>query len=168
MADVRRRAHRCFSDILMAIPQTILVPLSHSPASLEAVAVAAALARQRKGHVYAVHVIEVLRSLPLNAEMEAEARKGEQLIRRAEEIAARAGGQLTGTLLQAREAGQAIVDEARDRGVDAIILGIGYKRVIGSFQVGRTADYILKNATSQVWVVRQGLEPAPSEGHQHE
>jgi len=151
----------------MATPQTILVPISNSPASLEAVAVACAIAKQRKGRVYAVHVIEVLRSLPLNAEMEAEARKGEQLIHRAEEIAAHAGGQMTGALLQAREAGQAIVDEARDRSVEAIILGIGYNRVLGNFQVGRTADYILKHATSQVWVIRQGVG-GETPGKQHE
>ncbi len=141
----------------MATPQTILVPVTNSPASLEAVGVACTLAKPRKGKVYVVHVIEVLRSLPLNAEMEAEARRGEQLIRRAEEIADHIGMGIAGQLLQAREAGQAIVDEARDRNVDAIILGIGYKRLMGSFQVGRTADYILKNATSQVWVVRQGV-----------
>jgi nucleotide-binding universal stress UspA family protein len=141
----------------VATPHTILVPVTNSPASLEAVSVACTLARPRKGKVYVVHVIEVLRSLPLNAEMEAEARRGEQLIHRAEEIADHLGMAITGQLLQAREAGQAIVDEARDRAVDAIILGIGYKRLMGSFQVGRTSDYILKNATSQVWVVRQGV-----------
>lgn len=137
--------------------QSILVPITNTPASLEAVGVACSLAKQRKGRVFVVHVIEVLRSLPLNAEMEAEARRGEQLLRRAEEIAQAAGYHVSGELLQAREAGQAIVDEARDRGVDAIIMGVGYKRLIGSFEIGRTADYVLKNASCQVWVVRQGL-----------
>jgi len=149
----------------MATATTILVPLTNSPASLEAVSVAAMLAKQKKARLYAVHVIEVLRSLPLNAEMEAEARRGEQLIRRAEEIAEHHGVPLTGQLLQARDAGPAIVDEARDRNAEVIILGIGYKRLIGSFQVGRTADYILKNATSQVWVIRQGVNPPAA---QHE
>lgn len=149
----------------MASQPSILVPLNNTPASLEAVSVAAMLAKQRKSKIYAVHVIEVLRSLPLNAEMEAEARRGEQLIRRAEDLAEHHGVALTGQLLQAREAGPAIVDEARDRNVDAIILGIGYKRLIGSFQVGRTADYILKNATSQVWVIRQGVNP-PAPAHE--
>jgi nucleotide-binding universal stress UspA family protein len=139
----------------MSTPQTILVPITNSPASFEAVSVAATLAKPRKGRVYVVHVIEVNRSLPLNAELESEARRGEQLIRRAEEIASEQGFQVHGQLLQAREAGQAIVDEARDREVDAIIMGIGYKKLIGSFQVGRTADYVLKNASCQVWVVRQ-------------
>lgn len=142
----------------MATPQNILVPVTNSPASFEAVAVAVMLAKQRKGaRVYVVHVIEVNRSLPLNAELESEARRGEQLLRRAEEIAGEMGFQTMGQLLQAREAGQAIVDEARDRDVDAIIMGVGYKRLIGSFQVGRTADYVLKNATCQVWVVRQPM-----------
>ncbi|MBI2764357.1 MAG: universal stress protein [Chloroflexi bacterium] len=141
----------------MAAQQTYLVAVTHSPASLEAVSVACALARQRKAKVTAVHVIEVLRSLPLNAEMESEARRGEQLLRKAEEVATHSGYHVTGQLLQAREAGQAIVDEANDQGIEAIIMGIGYKRLIGAFQVGRTVDFVLKNASCQVWVVRQAL-----------
>lgn len=145
----------------MANPPLILVPVTNTPASLDAVRVAALLSKQRKGKIVVVHVIEVLRSLPLNAEMEGEARRGEQIIRRAEEIAEEVGVTITADLLQAREAGPAIVDEARDGGAEVIVLGIGYKRVIGSFQIGRTADYVLKNATSQVWVIRQGMnQPA--------
>jgi nucleotide-binding universal stress UspA family protein len=138
-------------------PISILVPITSSQASLEAVTIACGVARPRKGRIYVVNVIEVLRALPLNAEMDAEARRGEQLLRRAEEVAAAADYHITGELLQAREAGQAIIDEARDRRVDSIIMGIGYKRLIGSFQIGRTADYVLKNAECQVWVVRQAV-----------
>ena len=74
--------------------------------------VAATVAKPRKGRVYVVHIIEVTRSLPLNAELDAEARRGEQLIRQAEEVAAHAGYPVSGTLLQAREAGSAILEEA--------------------------------------------------------
>jgi nucleotide-binding universal stress UspA family protein len=142
----------------MAHQPSYLVPVSESPASLEAVEIACGLARQRKARIYTVHVIEVLRSLPLNAGMETEARRGEQLLRRAEDVASHSGCHVEAALLQARDAGQAIVDEARDRGVSAIILGVGYKRIIGSFQIGRTADYVLKNASCQVWVVRQSVD----------
>lgn len=144
----------------MSTPHNILVPITNSPASLEAVAIACNLVRPRKGRVYAVHVIEVLRSLPLNAELQSEARRGEQMIRRAEELADECGVQITGQLLQARDAGQAIVDEAVDREIDAIIIGQPYARVTGSLPLGRTVDYILKNATCQVWVVRQGMSEA--------
>jgi nucleotide-binding universal stress UspA family protein len=146
----------------MAIQHTILVPIIQTPASLQAVTIACAAAKQRKSKVYAVHVIEVLRSLPLNAEMEAEARRGEQLLRKAEETAHAAGYQVTGELLQAREAGQAIVDEARERQADVIVLGIGARRPVGQFQIGRAADFVLKNASCEVWVVRQGVN-----GHGH-
>lgn len=148
----------------MVTPQTLLVPITNTPASLEAVAVAAAIAKARKGRVYLVHVIEVNRSLPLNAEMDAEARRGEQVIRKAEAVALESGCNVTGTLVQAREAGPAIIDEAQDRGADAIIMGVGYKRLPGSLQLGRTVDHVLKNATCAVWVVRQSV----AAGHQQE
>lgn len=136
---------------------TILVPITNTQASLDAVTTACTVARPRRAQVVALHVIEVLRALPLNTPMEQEARRGEQILRRAEEVAAVADYHITGALVQAREAGQAIVDEARDRNADIIILGIGYKRLVGEFQVGRTADYILRHAQCQVWVVRQSL-----------
>ena len=127
-------------------------------------AVAAGIARPKKGQVYVVHVIEVNRSLPLNAELEAEARRGEQLIRRAEEVAAESGHPVTGTLLQAREAGEAIVEEARDQAVDAIILGLPSRRPGGSSLLGRTVEYVMNHATCAVWVVRESMAPA---GHHH-
>jgi nucleotide-binding universal stress UspA family protein len=150
----------------MAHQYAILVPVTGSSASLDAVSVACGIAKQKRGRVLAVHVIEVLRSLPLNAELDSEARRGEQVLRRAEEVAAHGGIHLIAQLLQARDAGQAIVDEARDREIDAIVMGIGYKRLIGTFQVGRTADFVLKNASCQVWVVRQAVGPAHD--HEHE
>lgn len=150
----------------MATPHSILVPIVQSPASFDAVNVAVTMAKPKKGRVYVVHVIEVNRSLPLNAELDAEARRGEQLIKRAEEIAAESGYPVIGTLLQAREAGPAIVDESLDQEVDAIIMGVGYKKPAGSSPWGRCTDYVLKHATCGVWVVRQSM--VPSRPHPHE
>jgi nucleotide-binding universal stress UspA family protein len=147
----------------MATQHTILVPVTNSPASLQAVTVACGAARARKSKVYAVHVIEVLRSLPLNAEMESEARRGEQLLRKAEEVAHAAGYQVVGELLQAREAGQAIVEEAAERQADMIVLGIGNGHRPGNqFDIGRAAQFVLKHAKCEVWVIRQGVN-----GHVH-
>ncbi|MCC7365088.1 MAG: universal stress protein [Dehalococcoidia bacterium] len=140
------------------MPNAILVPVTNSPASLEALTAACIVGKQRKAKVYVVHIIEVLRSLPLNAGMEAEARRGEQVLRKAAEVAQHAGYQVSGELLQAREAGSAIVDEARDRGVDMIIMGVGYQRMIGSVQMGKTADFVMRNAACQVWLVRPALD----------
>ena len=148
----------------MATPHAILVPIVQSPVCFEAVTIAATLAKQRKGRVYVVHIIEVNRSLPLNAELEAEARRGEQLVKRAEEFAAEAGYPVSGMLLQAREAGTAIVEEARDNAVDTIIMGIPNKAPAGAFQLGRTAQFILSHATCSVWMIRQSTVPAMVHG----
>jgi len=139
----------------MSVPHNILVPIVASEASLEAVTVAALIAKARKGRVYVAHIIEVNRSLPLNAELDAEARRGEQLIRRAEEVALQeAGYPVVGTLLQAREAGAAILEEAMDHEVDAIVVGVP-PATLG--RPGRTVDYLMKYATCAVWVVRQPM-----------
>ena len=92
---------------------------------MDAILLACAIARKNKGKVYAVHVIEVKRSLPLDAEMPDEATSGESLLTLAERAASDADFRIEGELLQARDAGHAIVDEAMERGVDLILMGDG-------------------------------------------
>jgi nucleotide-binding universal stress UspA family protein len=64
-------------------------------------------------------------------------------------------------LLQARNVGAALVDEATERRADLLVLGLPYrKRFGGDFAIGRTIPYVLKNAPCAVWVIR---EPIPEE-----
>ena len=61
-------------------------------------------------------------------------------------------------LLQARDVGAAIVDEATERGADLLVVGLPYrKRFGGEFAIGRTIPYILQNAPCAVWVVRDPI-----------
>lgn len=140
------------------LPKKLLVPVVQSPASMEALAVACAIAKVQRGtSVHVVHVIEVLRSLPLTAEMETEAQYGELVLRRAADLASQLECRVTTELLQARDAGIAIVEEAERIGADAIVLGVGYKRLIGEFQTGRTVEYVFRHAPCQVWLIRREL-----------
>ncbi|MFN8559091.1 MAG: universal stress protein [Dehalococcoidia bacterium] len=132
----------------------LLVPSDGTTASYEALAQAIAVAKRNKGHVFVVHVIEVRRTLPLDAEMAEEAQRGEDILSEAERLAAELDFHIEGELLQAREAGHAIVDEAIERRADAIVLGTDYKRPFGEFQLGRTMQYVMKHAPCQVWVFR--------------
>jgi len=133
----------------------VLVAIGESRSSLGALGTACIYASQRKAPLLAIHVIEVQRALPLDADLDAESRRGEQLLRRAEGLAHEKGFSLEGELLQARDAGQAIVEEAKSRGAEVIVLGIDYRRLIGQFDLGRTADYVLRHAQCQVWLVRE-------------
>jgi nucleotide-binding universal stress UspA family protein len=135
----------------------ILVPVDGSQASLEALALACVLARRSKGKVYAVYVIEVARTLPLDADLSPEAGEGEDVLGRAEQVADSLDFEVSGELLQARDAGRAIVDEAIERDVDGILLGIEYKRPLGEFQMGWTSQYILRNAPCQVVLCRSAV-----------
>lgn len=112
------------------------------------------IAKKNKGKVYAVHVIEVKRSLPLDAELPQEATAGEELLTRAERTAAEADLKLEGELLQARDAGHAIVDEAMERGVDLILLGAEHKTASGEYQMGHVTQYVMKTAPCSVWIWR--------------
>ena len=137
---------------------SILVPVDGSDASMDAVALACNIAKRNKGEVYVVHAIEVHRSLPLDAELQPEAARGEEILARAEQVARQFNSGVEGELLQTREAGHAIVDEAAERGVDLIILGIGHKGPFGEFQLGKLAQHILKHASCHVWVCRHPVQ----------
>ncbi|MYH41027.1 MAG: universal stress protein [Chloroflexi bacterium] len=146
----------------MADLGSLLVPINDSGASREALSVACELVRRGKGRrVLAVHVIEVPRRLPLDAEMIEELENGERILEHAESMGRRQRIEITADLVQAREAGTAIVDEARERGVDALVIGIDYHRPHGTFQLGRLPRYALEHAPCQVWLIRYPPEPRP-------
>ena len=66
-------------------------------------------------------------------------------------------------LLQARDVGAAIVDEATERDADLLVVGLPYRtRFGGDFAIGRTIPYILQNAPCTVWVVREPMSEEPS------
>jgi len=135
----------------------VLVPVDGSAASLDALALACTLSKRNKGTVYAVFVIEVARNLALDAELVDEARRGEEVLTRAEEIANDLDYRVEGEILQARDAGHAIVDEAMERHVSAIVMGVDYDTSLGEFALGHTAQYVIKHAPCQVILLRAAV-----------
>jgi len=61
-------------------------------------------------------------------------------------------------LVQARDTGPALVDEAVEWGADLIVMGLPYKRRFGEFNLGKTVPYVLKNATCRVMLFREHRE----------
>ncbi len=133
----------------------ILVPVAGTKADDEAIKLACSLARPEKGKVWAVYVVTIRRSLPLDAVIEPEVKKAEEILDHAERVAEEEENYRIETdLLQAREAGPTIVDEAVERGVDLILMGIEYKGHFGQFSLGRVVPYVLQNAPCRVLVYR--------------
>jgi nucleotide-binding universal stress UspA family protein len=133
----------------------ILVPVGGTGADEEAMKLACRVARKDKGQIWAVTVVAIKRALPLDAEIDSEIQKAEDLLDRMESIAEEEDYEITTDVLQAREVGPAIVDEAVERGVNLILMGIRYKRRFGQFSLGNVVPYVLKNAPCPVILYEQ-------------
>ncbi len=128
----------------------ILVPVAGTEADDEAMKLACRLAKKDKGKIWSVYVITIKRALPLDAEIEPEIRKAEDILDHIEMIAEEEDYKVETDVLQAREAGPAIIDEAVEREVDLIVIGIKYKRRFGQFSLGNVLPYVLKNSPCPV------------------
>jgi len=133
----------------------ILVPVTGTQVDDEAMRLACQLAKKNKGKVWAVYVITLKRSLPINAEIRSEISKAEDILDHIASVAEEADYEAETDLLQAREAGPTIVDEAVEREVDLILMGLSYKRRFGQFSLGNVVPYVLQNAPCQVILYHQ-------------
>jgi len=134
-----------------------LVPCDGSEVAFSALALACDIAHRNGGSVYAVHVIVVRRSLAIDDPMVVESKRGNAILARAEAIGQAMGQKIETELLQARDAGSSIVDEADNLAVDAIFLGLELKERIGEPTVGAKIDHLLREAQCQVWIFRDTL-----------
>ncbi len=138
--------------------QKILVPVIGNSADEDAIKLACRLAKKAKAKVYAVHVITLKPALPVDAEVEPEIQKGETILGSMEIAAEEEGYTVETELLQARDAGTAILDEAVDRDIDLILIGLPYKMPFGRFSMGQVGPYLLKNARCRVLMLRENPE----------
>jgi nucleotide-binding universal stress UspA family protein len=139
----------------------VMLALNGGPSDARIVRLVADIARQAKAEIIAVHVVEIDWTLPLDADVAGRSEDAQRVLDLAEGVAEKGRLTIEPVLLQARDVGAALVDEAVEREADLIVLGLPYrKRFGGDFVMGRTIPYILKNAPCSVWVVR---DPMPEE-----
>ena len=130
--------------------KNILVPTVGTDADEEAIQLACRLAKKDKGKIWAVYVVAIKRSLPLDAEIESEIKEAENVLDHIEEVAEDQDYEIETDIIQARAAGPAIIDEAVERNVDVILMGVKHKRRFGQFSLGDVVPYVLKNAPCPV------------------
>ena len=132
--------------------RNVLVALAGNEMDEELMRTACYMAKNGKGHVIAITVVEVPRTLPLDAVVEGNL--AEQVLDRAIRVAQDVNVEIEAEVVQAREAGSAIVDEANDRQCRLILMGINPRTRFGQFDLGRTVPYVLEHANGRVWVMR--------------
>jgi nucleotide-binding universal stress UspA family protein len=119
------------------------------------------LARADQAELTAVYVVEVDWRHDLDDDLEEAREEASRALDLAEGVAEKEKVGLTTLLLQARDVGAALVDEAVALEADAVILGLPYNvRFGGDFALGRTIPYVFKNAPCRVFVVRETVAMA--------
>ncbi|MCI0437724.1 MAG: universal stress protein [Chloroflexi bacterium] len=134
---------------------TVLVAVNGDSSDDEAVKLACQMVKSCRGKLYLLHVIEVDRGYPIDAEIGHATARGEEILKHVEQVAKPFKCNVEAELVQARSFGSAVVQEAADREVDVIVLGIPYEERYGSFSLGETVPYVLKNAPCRVIVWRE-------------
>jgi len=120
------------------------------------------MAKGAKRKVHLVHVIEVPRALPLKAVLTQESERADKLLNSAMEIAGKVGCEAVAEVVQARDSGPAIVDEARDHHCALILIGLVRNCNKPQSELGRTVSYVLANAPCRVWLVQDPV-PQPAQ-----
>lgn len=146
----RRKQVGSFGDY-----RRLLVPVVNNGASEEAIDVAARLAADHGASISIINVVEVPAALPADAHMRDEEARAHAVLSRAAAIAERRGVAVTVRMVCARDAATAIVDEARARNVEVIV--VGSPRPLGS-----TVQHILKKAPCRVMIVGSRTQRRPA------
>jgi nucleotide-binding universal stress UspA family protein len=139
----------------------VVIALNGGPTDARIVRLVVMLAKSFKAELFAVHVVEIDWTLPIDADVASGSEEAQRVLDLAEAVAESGKARMEPILLQARDVGAALVDEATERDADLLVLGLPYrKRFGGDFAIGRTIPYVLQNAPCAVWVIR---EPMPEE-----
>lgn len=140
----------------------ILVPVAGTKADEAAMELACCLSRGKKrAEIFAVHVIPVDRSLPIDAEIGNAIGEAEDLLEQVTSEAEYQGYDVDSDILQAREVGPAVIEEAVSKKADLILIGVFYKKQYGQFCLGDVVPYVLKNAPCPVLVYHHPQEDQP-------
>lgn len=127
------------------------------------------LGRKGDTELIALHVVEVDWRHDLDEEIPGSRELASTVLDRAEVAAEKAKLRVRTELLQARDVGAALVDEAISLDADLMVLGLPYRtRLGGDFAIGHTIPYVFQNAPCRVIVVRGSVEEAELIGRTRE
>ena len=135
----------------------LLLPLKGEEVDQDVMQLAADLVRPSQGHIYALYVIQAPRSQPVDADLPVAVARGEAVLESVEKRLRELKCTVTAEFLQAREVGPAIIQEAQERDVDLVLLGMPYRRRHGLFSLRRTVPYVLEHAPCPVLILREPM-----------
>lgn len=136
----------------MAKPR-VMVALRDAEAVEALVRLACQLSNGMGSELTALHVVEVPMVTPLEADDEVLDHAGKELLAHAQRVAGEGfSKKITTRLLRARQAGEAIVGEVEDQGIELLIMGYHRPHTLGAVLLGTTIQYVTHHAPCRVIV----------------
>jgi nucleotide-binding universal stress UspA family protein len=137
------------------MPNTKIIVAVHEKDHVESlVRLACEMARGTGADVVALHVVEVGLGLPLDAGDEVLDHGGHELLSAARQVGSQKFlKEISTRLVRAREAGPAIVGEAKDEAADLIILGYRRRKsFVAKALLGSVVEYVSQHSPCRVIV----------------
>ena len=129
---------------------SILVPVSGSPSDERTVNLACETLKPSGGRLFIMYIFQIYRHLPIDSALPSEVLKGDNILKSMEKLSEKFKHEVKAELIQAREVGYAIVQEATRRKVDVIAMSIPELKQFARFELEKTVTYVLKNAECNV------------------
>jgi basic amino acid/polyamine antiporter, APA family len=133
--------------------RSILVPMKLGPIGEEMVATAVKLAHESGARIEALYVIAVPLDQPIDAELIDEEEQAMASLGEARLLGVDYGVEMEAAFRRARSIGSAIIEEARRKDVDLIVLGSSPRWRRQSRFFSPTVEYVLKRAPCEVLIV---------------
>lgn len=127
----------------------ILVPTTHAPYSRRGVELACRLAQEHRAEILLIYVIEVPRTLQLDAPLGKAEQEGQEALDTAREVVELHNLPVETLVWRAREAGEGIIAAAQDHRADLIVMGIASRKE-HAHRWGRTAETLLHRSPIEV------------------
>jgi K+-sensing histidine kinase KdpD len=135
--------------------RNVLVAIHGDEMDDELVRLACQMVKPRKGRVFAVYSVEVPRTLAVDATLPEITEQAGPALEHAVAVAEQMNFEIEPEIVQARNYGHSLVDEAETHQCGLIILGIPYRTDrSGRFDQGEAVPYVLNQAKCRVWVIR--------------
>lgn len=103
--------------------------------------------------LFLAHVIELPDPTPLDAEVPEMEREAGRILRAAERVAKRTPVKIVRQVFRAHDAGDALLEEMRQKRVDLAVLGYHHRRTLGEMFLGTAAQHISRHAPCRILLV---------------
>lgn len=137
----------------MAKPK-VMVALRDMESEESLVTLACQLANGMGAELMALHVAEVPLATPIEADDEVLDHPGTEILAQAERVAERFSRKISTDLLHARQAGEAIAGEAKEQGVELLVMGHHKPHLhpLAEILLGSTVQYVAYHAPCRIIV----------------